>query len=108
MPAAIHRSSIQHRDVRLSGGSDRPILQGQMVTMTYPQIGNTGINPEDIESRAIVPVGSPSGTWSATPTGALPWCLLSQGERRGRDPGVDTRALTRHLRDKAQRDHLHH
>ena len=28
-----------------------PSYKGQMVTMTYTQIGNTGINPEDIESR---------------------------------------------------------
>ena len=30
-----------------------PSYKGQMVTMTYPQIGNTGINPEDIESRGL-------------------------------------------------------
>src|SRR5438128_10462378 len=28
-----------------------PSYAGQIVTMTYPLIGNTGINPEDIESR---------------------------------------------------------
>ena len=28
-----------------------PSYAGQIVTMTYPMIGNTGINPEDIESR---------------------------------------------------------
>src|SRR5919108_2649863 len=27
-----------------------PSYKGQMVTMTYTQIGNTGINPEDVES----------------------------------------------------------
>ena len=30
-----------------------PSYKGQMVTMTYPQIGNTGINPEDIESARL-------------------------------------------------------
>ena len=30
-----------------------PSYRGQMVTMTYPQIGNTGINPEDIESARL-------------------------------------------------------
>ncbi len=30
-----------------------PSYKGQMVTMTYTQIGNTGINPEDIESRGL-------------------------------------------------------
>ena len=28
-----------------------PSYRGQMVTMTYPHIGNYGINPEDMESR---------------------------------------------------------
>ncbi|MBU3981461.1 MAG: carbamoyl phosphate synthase small subunit, partial [Proteobacteria bacterium] len=28
-----------------------PSYKGQMVTMTYPLIGNYGINPEDIESE---------------------------------------------------------
>ena len=28
-----------------------PSYAGQMVTMTYTQIGNTGVNPEDIQSR---------------------------------------------------------
>src|SRR3989442_4517212 len=28
-----------------------PSYRGQIVTMTYPHIGNYGINPEDIESR---------------------------------------------------------
>ncbi len=30
-----------------------PSYKGQMVTMTYPLIGNYGINPEDIESASI-------------------------------------------------------
>src|ERR671929_2266173 len=28
-----------------------PSYEGQIVTMTYPLIGNTGVNPEDVESR---------------------------------------------------------
>jgi carbamoyl-phosphate synthase small subunit len=28
-----------------------PSYKGQIVTMTYPLIGNYGINPEDVESR---------------------------------------------------------
>ena len=30
-----------------------PSYRGQMVTMTYPLVGNYGINPEDIESNRI-------------------------------------------------------
>src|SRR5690349_4548683 len=28
-----------------------PSYKGQIVTMTYPEIGNVGVNPEDVESR---------------------------------------------------------
>src|SRR2546423_15332040 len=28
-----------------------PSCKGQIVTMTYPEIGNVGVNPEDVESR---------------------------------------------------------
>src|SRR2546426_5722762 len=28
-----------------------PSYEGQMVAMTYPEIGNVGVNPEDVESR---------------------------------------------------------
>ena len=30
-----------------------PSYRGQMVTMTYPLIGNYGVNPEDVESDRI-------------------------------------------------------
>lgn len=30
-----------------------PSYAGQIVTMTYPQIGNYGINPEDMESGTV-------------------------------------------------------
>ena len=79
-----------------------PSYRGQMVTMTAAQIGNTGINPEDLESprpqvqalivREISPVVS---NWRATEP--LPGYLARYGI-----PGmseVDTRTLTRHLRD---------
>ena len=33
-----------------------PSYTGQIVTMTYPLIGNYGINPEDMESAAIAQV----------------------------------------------------
>ena len=36
-----------------------PSYKGQIVTMTYPQIGNYGINAEDQESRRPQVVGSP-------------------------------------------------
>jgi carbamoyl-phosphate synthase small subunit len=80
-----------------------PSYRGQMVCMTYPHVGNTGINLEDIESdqpqitafivREISPVVS---NWRANEA------LHSYLERNG-IPGiseVDTRALTRRLREE--------
>jgi len=80
-----------------------PSYRGQMVCMTLAHVGNTGINAEDIESdrpqitafivREVSPVVS---NWRANET--LPAWL----ERNG-IPGiseVDTRALTKRLRDK--------
>jgi len=80
-----------------------PSYRGQMVCMTLPHVGNTGINAEDVESdrpqitafivREVSPVVS---NWRSNET--LPAYLTRHGI-----PGiteVDTRALTRHLRDK--------
>jgi carbamoyl-phosphate synthase small subunit len=80
-----------------------PSYRGQMVTMTYPQIGNTGINPQDIESRGMFLSGfivkeyqECYSNWRATMS------LGSYLQENGvvGIQGIDTRALTRHLRDK--------
>ncbi len=80
-----------------------PSYKGQMVTMTYPQIGNTGINPEDIESRGLFLSGfivkeyqDCYSNWRATMS--LDAYLKEHGVVGIQ--GIDTRALTRHLRDK--------
>ena len=80
-----------------------PSYRGQMVCMTVPHVGNTGVNAEDVESdrpqitafivREVSPVVS---NWRANET--LPDYLA-----RHNIPGiseVDTRRLTRLLRDK--------
>jgi carbamoyl-phosphate synthase small subunit len=80
-----------------------PSYCGQIVVMTYPLIGNYGANAEDVESgrpwveglvvREISPVHS---NWRATESlGAF----LSRHGVPGIS-GVDTRALTRHLRSR--------
>ena len=79
-----------------------PSYKGQMVTMTYTQIGNTGINPEDIESRGLFLSGFivreyldfPSNFRSSMSLDAY----LKENGVVGIH-GIDTRALTRHLRD---------
>jgi len=81
-----------------------PSYCGQIVTMTAPQIGNTGINPEDDESVDSQPqvagfvMRDPStstSNWRATES------LDAYLRRHGIAAigGVDTRRLTRHLRD---------
>src|SRR5438876_127365 len=34
-----------------------PSYAGQIVTLTYPHVGNTGVNPEDVESKRIFAAG---------------------------------------------------
>lgn len=78
-----------------------PSYCGQMVCMTYPLIGNYGINDEDMESGKmhlaallVKECCKEPSNWRATKT--LPQFLMEQGI-----PGVeglDTRALTRHIR----------
>lgn len=79
-----------------------PSYKGQMVTMTYPQIGNTGINPEDIESRGLFLSGFIVREYLDFPsnfraTQSLDAYLKENGVVG--IEGIDTRALTRHLRD---------
>jgi|SRR5579875_1274733 len=79
-----------------------PSYAGQIVTFTYPHIGNYGVNGDDDESTAPAARGliareltdRPSN-WRAS--GSLPDFLTRR--RLPAMAGVDTRRLTRHLRD---------
>ena len=80
-----------------------PSYAGQVVTFTFPHIGNTGVNPEDDETAEPVAEGmvvkwdpTEPSNWRAT--GDLAAWLA----RRGRVAigGVDTRALTRAIRQQ--------
>jgi carbamoyl-phosphate synthase small subunit len=80
-----------------------PSYHRQIVAQTAPQIGNTGVNDEDPESRRIWVSGyvvrdpSPvASSWRAART--LDDELGDQGVVG--ISGVDTRALTRHLRER--------
>ncbi|HWM34307.1 MAG TPA: glutamine-hydrolyzing carbamoyl-phosphate synthase small subunit [Pseudolysinimonas sp.] len=80
-----------------------PSYAGQIVVMTAPHIGNTGMNDEDPESRRI---------WVAGYVVRDPSRIVSNHRaRRSLDAdleaggivgisGIDTRAVTRHLRDR--------
>jgi len=80
-----------------------PSYYKQIVTLTYPHIGNTGTNPEDMESERVYAEGlivrdvpPRASNFRSTET------LLDFMRRHGRVgiAGIDTRRLTRLLRDK--------
>jgi len=80
-----------------------PSYCGQMVLMTYPLIGNTGINPEDFESDRphlsafiIKELSGIPSNWRSRET--LDEFLKKYGVVGLQ--GIDTRALTRHIRDQ--------
>ena len=80
-----------------------PSYSRQIVTLTYPHIGNTGINPEDIESSSIAAAGLvirdlPLVASNFRSTQSLSDYLASQNVVGIAD--IDTRRLTRILRDK--------
>ena len=78
-----------------------PSYKGQIVTMTYPLIGNYGVNEEDVESRrpwlsgfVVKELSAISSNWRST---------MGLGEYLKKNnivgiEGIDTRALTRRLR----------
>ena len=80
-----------------------PSYSGQIVTLTYPHIGNTGVNAEDVEANRVYAAGlvvrdCPARVSNFRSTQSLPEYLSEQGIVA--ISGVDTRKLTRILRDK--------
>jgi len=80
-----------------------PSYSRQLVTLTYPHIGNTGVNPEDVESDKIHAAGLiirdlPLLMSNFRATQTLSDYLKAQ--QIVAIAGIDTRKLTRHLRDK--------
>jgi len=78
-----------------------PSYHGQMVCMTYPHIGNYGVNPEDVESKRIHVAGFIVKECCKAPSNWRSVASLSEYlEKQGvmGIEGIDTRALTRHLR----------
>jgi carbamoyl-phosphate synthase small subunit len=78
-----------------------PSYARQIITLTYPQIGNTGVNPEDVESDRVWASGlvirqTPRRVSSWRQTASLEEFLSAQGVVAIAD--VDTRRLTRHIR----------
>ena len=79
-----------------------PSYEGQLVAMTYPQIGNVGVNPEDMESKRPFVRGFIVKEYTAMPSNWRATQPLHEYMRAhgivGIE-GIDTRSLVRHLRD---------
>jgi carbamoyl-phosphate synthase small subunit len=84
-----------------------PSYRGQIVAMTYPMIGNYGVNEEDVESRRPWVNGFIVKEASAVASNFRAGSSLDDYLERHGIVGIqdiDTRALTRHLRDHGAQD----
>lgn len=80
-----------------------PSYRGQIVTMTYTQIGNYGVNPLDFESDRPQVRGFVIEELCAVPSNWRSTQDLSSWLKEWNIPGIqgiDTRALTKHLRTR--------
>ena len=78
-----------------------PSYYGQMVTMTYPLIGNYGVCPEDVESDRIQVAGFIVKEYQDFPSNFRSKGTLADYLIKGHVLGIedlDTRALVRHIR----------
>jgi carbamoyl-phosphate synthase small subunit len=80
-----------------------PSYHGQIVTMTYTQIGNTGVNAQDNENRrpwvrgfVVREISKRVSNWRAT--ASLPEYLEEHGIIGL--AGIDTRMLVKHIRER--------
>jgi carbamoyl-phosphate synthase small subunit len=79
-----------------------PSFRGQIVCMTYPLIGNYGVNAVDDESHQPWISGLVVREWCELPSHHQSLGTIDDYLRRAGIPavaGIDTRALTRHIRD---------
>src|SRR5574342_1131753 len=84
-----------------------PSYEGQMVAMTYSEIGNVGINPEDEESGRPFVRGFIVREYCTTPSN---WRATRPLHEYMREhgivgiEGIDTRSLVRHLRTQGSQE----
>ncbi len=80
-----------------------PSYCGQLVAMTYPEIGNVGVNPEDAESaKTFVEGFIVKEYWDLPSNWRARQSLHHYLEENGIPgiQGIDTRALVRHIRER--------
>ncbi len=78
-----------------------PSYRGQIVTFTYPELGNTGVNPDDEESAGPQVKGAIARNITQIPSNWRSTQSLPDYLKAHHIPGIygiDTRALTRKLR----------
>jgi len=86
-----------------------PSYKGQIVTMTCPHIGNYGVTPEDVESRRIWAEGFVVKEASRLASNWRSRQSLEEYLKSAKIVGIeglDTRALTRHLREHGSQQGL--
>ncbi|MFQ5853077.1 MAG: glutamine-hydrolyzing carbamoyl-phosphate synthase small subunit [Candidatus Binatia bacterium] len=84
-----------------------PSYEGQMVAMTYPEIGNVGVNAEDVESSKPYVKGFIVKEYSPMPSNWRATRSLHEYMKEHSIvgiEGIDTRSLVRHLRDQGSQD----
>ncbi|HRX15916.1 MAG TPA: glutamine-hydrolyzing carbamoyl-phosphate synthase small subunit [Spirochaetota bacterium] len=80
-----------------------PSYCGQIVTMTYPMIGNYGVNSEDVESSKVQVAGFIVKEYSKNYSNFRADKSLSEYLIENKIPaleGIDSRLVTTHIRDK--------
>jgi carbamoyl-phosphate synthase small subunit len=78
-----------------------PSYSGQIVIFTYPELGNTGVNPDDEESNSVQVKGAIARNITYRPSNWRSTESLPDYLQKQHIPGiygVDTRALTRKIR----------
>lgn len=79
-----------------------PSYEGQIVAMTYPQIGNVGVNPEDVESRRPYVKGFIVKEYCPHPSNwraMQPLHVYMKANGIVGIEGIDTRSLVTHIRE---------
>jgi carbamoyl-phosphate synthase small subunit len=84
-----------------------PSYEGQLVAMTYPEIGNVGVNAEDVESRKTFVNGFIVKNYTAQPSNwraAQPLHEYMKAHGIVGIQGINTRSLVRYLRDHGSQE----
>ncbi len=84
-----------------------PSYEGQLVAMTYPEIGNVGVNPEDVESCRPFVKGFIVKNYTPQPSNwraSQPLHEYMKAHGIVGIQGIDTRSLVRHLRDHGSQE----